>query len=146
LLEDFIKTPIDFRKIDYILKNIIGYKGYGYGHLPNENQKIIANFYKTVKINYRLNELEKCRITNTIALLKIIQSNLKKTKLNSANIQFRYLDFKFLISKNMIGVCCVMSDNVFRPKILNKILKYLVYNDKLDNLYDMLEKYYLTSN
>ncbi len=142
MLEDYIEPPIDLKKINYICKNLIGHPMFGYWN--KGGWEIIKDFYKNVKINYRLNELEKEKIANVIEMLKLIQYNLKKSKLNSSNIQFSYLHFKFFISKNIIGINCKYSDNIFRPKLVNKVLKYLIYTNTLDELYDMLEKYHLT--
>jgi len=135
----------DDKKIQYILKNILGYnKKLNFKLLNYNESKIVLNIYNNIKINHRLTDLEKSKLSNANELLKLIQISLKKSKLSRTSVQFKYREFNFIISTTMIGGTCNVNMS-FKPRLINKIFKYLIYTNKFDKLYDMLEKYYMDS-
>lgn len=136
----------DDKKIQYILKNILGYnKKLNFNLLTYNESKIVFNIYNNIKIDYRLNEIEKSKMSNGLKLLKLIQTQLKNSKtLNKLSIQFRYREFHFIINSNIVGAACNVHIN-FKQRLVIKIFKYLIYTNKFDKLYDSLEKYYMTT-
>lgn len=134
------------RKFKYIIKNFFPYHIYPCENVIfNSTQvDVIKNLFNTVKIDYKLNNIECLNLENTINMLNIIQHNLKTNISNNHDeIRFKHSYFKFLINKDYISVCCDGNNFGKKTKIIYKVIKYLIYNNQRDELHDKLEKYYL---
>ena len=133
-------NSLDIKKVNYIFNNLIGSNN-KLLELSNSEYKIFLNIYNNLNMNYKLNNLEKEKITNLNKIFKSIKYiNTNK----NLSIQFKYENFIFLITNTCIRSHLCICDSK-KQNINNKIFKFLIYNKKFDSLFDMIEKYYLNS-
>ncbi len=137
-----INRNFKYDKLKYIFKNLMGYNKTDFYINDIEMFKILRTTHDKLNLNHALTDRDKEKISNINQILKLIQYKLRNT--SKLTIQFKYENFIFNIRHTSISSClCIVSRS--KPKIMNKVFKYLISINKFDKLFDMIEKYHITT-